>query len=65
MECSNDESKRRPKPEYQKHWFSAPETCLNPDLLPPFQQEIFDQIHHFEGLEKIDPKVKKFTRKHS
>ena len=57
IECSNDESKKRPGPEYEKLWFPTPETCPNPHLLPPLQREIFDQIQHFQGLEKIDPKV--------
>ena len=57
IECSNDESKKRPGPEYEKLWFPTPETCPNPHLIPPLQREIFDQIQHFQGLEKIDPKV--------
>ena len=39
-----------------KNTGSQPETCLNPDLLPPVQQEIFDQIQHFEVLKKLTPK---------
>ena len=57
MECFDKSSKKRPKPEYEKLWFPTPETCPNPDSLPPLQREIFDQIQHFQGLEKIDPKA--------
>ena len=57
MESSNEESKKCPKPEYAKLWFPTAETYPNPQLLPPLQREILDQIQHFQGLEKIDPKA--------
>ena len=47
----------RPKPEYEKLWLPTPETCVNPNQLPPLQREIYVQILHFQSLEKIDPKV--------
>ena len=46
----------RPKPEYEKLWFPTPETCDNPSKLSPLQSDIYDQILHFQNLEKIDPK---------
>ena len=46
----------RPKPEYEKLWFPTPETCDSPSKLSPLQRDIYDQILHFQNLEKIDPK---------
>ena len=55
MNCSEKMSSR-PPPEYGKLWFPTPETCFNPESLPPLQREIFDQIKHFQTLESINPK---------
>ena len=55
MNCSEKMSSR-PPPEYGKLWFATPETCLNPESLPPLKREIFDQINHFQTLESINPK---------
>ena len=45
------------EPEYEKFWFPTPETCQNPELLPEIQRDIYDQILHFQGLEKLEPKT--------
>ena len=46
-----------PTPLYDKLWFRTPETCSSPENLPPLQREIYEQIKHFQSLEKIDPKI--------
>ena len=43
-------------PEYEKFWFSTPETCENPSFLTPIQREIYDQITHLKSLELCEPK---------
>ena len=48
--------KTRPSPEYNKLWFPTPETCSNPENLPPLHREYYEQIKHFQSLEKHDPK---------
>ena len=53
VDISNQKS--RPSPEYDKLWFPTPETCSSPENSPPLQREIYEQIKHFQSLEKIDP----------
>ena len=53
--CDNQQSQLQRQPEYEKFWFPTPETCQNPVLLPQIQRDIYDQILHFQGLEKIEP----------
>ena len=48
--------KTRPSPECNKLWFPTPETCSNPKNPPTLQREIYEQIKHFQSLEKNDPK---------
>ena len=48
--------KTRPSPEYNKLWLPTPETCSNPENLPPLHRKIYEQIKHFQSLEKHDPK---------
>ena len=55
--CDNQQSQQQRQPEYEKFWFPTPETCQNPVLLPQIQRDIYDQILHFQGLEKIEPKM--------
>ena len=43
--------KTRPIPESNKLWFPTPETCSNPENLPPLHREIYEQIKHFQSLE--------------
>ena len=50
-------SQLKPPPEYEKFWFPTPETCSNPGSLPTIHWEIFEQILHFQSLEKIEPKI--------
>ena len=33
-----------------------PETCDSPSKLSPLQRDVYDQILHFQNLEKMDPK---------
>ena len=56
--CDNQQSQQQRQPEYEKFWFPTPETCQNPELLPQIQRDIYDQILHFQGLEKIEPKMR-------
>ena len=47
LRVRNNRSSRQPKrpsPEYDKIWFPTPETCQNPENLPPLQQKFFDNI---------------------
>ena len=53
----NQQSQQQRQPEYEKFWFPTPETCQNPELLPQIQRDIYDQILHFQGLEKIELKI--------
>ena len=43
--------------EFEKFWFPTPETCQNPELLPQIKPDISDQILHFHGPEKMEPKL--------
>ena len=52
----NQQSQQQRQPEYEKFCFPTPETYQNPELLPQIQRDIYDQILHFQGLEKIEPK---------
>ena len=45
----------RPAPEYDKLWFPTPETCDNPDQLPPLQREVYDQILKLQQAERLTP----------
>ena len=38
----------RPSLEYDKIWFPTPETCQNPENLPPLQRKIFDNISELQ-----------------
>ena len=56
--CDSQQPQMKHEPEYEKFWFPTPETCQNPELLPQIQRDIYDQILHFQGLEKLEPKTK-------
>ena len=46
---------KRPPPEYDKIWFPTPETCQNPENLPPVQRKIYDQLTEFQKSDTLDP----------
>ena len=45
----------RPPPDYEKIWFPTPETCANPESLPPLQREIFDNIAEQQNRDSLNP----------
>ena len=46
---------KRPLPEYDKSWFPTPETCQNPENLPPRQRKIFDNISELQQRDSLNP----------
>ena len=56
--CDSQQPQMKHELEYEKFWFPTPETYQNPELLPQIQRDIYDQILHFQGLEKLEPKTK-------
>ena len=45
----------RPPPDYEKIWFPTPETCANPESLPPLQRKIFDNIAELQNCDSLNP----------
>ena len=46
---------KRPSPEYDKTWFPTPETCQNPENLPPLQKKNFDNISDLQQRDSLNP----------
>ena len=46
---------KRPLPEYDKIWFPTPETCQNPENLPPLQRKRFDNISELQQRDSLNP----------
>ena len=46
---------KRPLPEYDKIWFPTPETCQNPENLPPLQRKFFDNISELQQRDSPNP----------
>ena len=58
LQVRNNRSSRQPKrpsPEYEKIWFPTPETCQNPENLPPLQRKIFDNISELQQRDSLNP----------
>ena len=45
---------KRPSPEYEKIWLPTPETCQNPENLPPVQKKIFDNISELQQRDSLN-----------
>ena len=46
---------KRPPPEIDKIWFLTPETCQNPENLPPLQRKIYDILTVIQKSDTLDP----------
>ena len=46
---------KRPSPEYDKIWFPTPETCQNPENVPPLQRKFFDHISELQQRDSLNP----------
>ena len=58
LRVRNNRSSRQPKrpsPEYDQIWFPTPETCQNPEILPPLQKKIFDNIFELQQRDSLNP----------
>ena len=58
LRVKNDRRFRQPKrplPQNDKIWFPTPETCQNPENLPPLQRKIFDIISELQQRGSLKP----------
>ena len=46
---------KRPSPEYDKIWFPHPETCQNPENLPPLLRKVFGNISELQQRDSLYP----------
>ena len=46
---------KRPPPENDKIWFLTPETCQNPENLPPLQRKSYDILTEIQKSDTLDP----------
>ena len=46
---------KRPPLEYDQIWFPTPETCRNPENVPPVQRQIYDQLTELQKSDTLDP----------
>ena len=46
---------KRPRHENHKIWFPTPETCQNPEDLPPLQTKFFDNVSDFQQRDPLNP----------
>ena len=56
MGKSDDKNQpKRPPPEYDKVWFPTPETCQNPENLPPVQRKLYDHLTELQTRDTLNP----------
>ena len=55
---------RRPRPDYEKFCFPAPETCQNPSALKAVEKRIFTELQKLQELDSIDQHNKNEGRNH-
>ena len=55
LRVRNNRSSRQPKSPSPKIWFPTPETCQNPENLPPLQKKIFDNISELQQRDSPNP----------
>ena len=55
---------KRPSPENDKIWFPTPETCQNPENLPPLQKKNFDNISELQQRDSFIRSLTKRIKKH-
>ena len=58
LHVRNNGGSRQPKcplPDYDRIWFPTPETCQNPENLPPLQRKIFDNISELQQRDSLNP----------
>ena len=48
---------KHPPPDYDKICFPTPETCLNPENLPPLQRKIFDKFSELQQRDSLNPQA--------